>query len=313
MLYFMLLNYSVNSMDKTSEKYLALIKKSLTGCLDTSQPDNWQFNIASTKAFKTFMTNGQVRTLIGPKRLDNIESSVKHIISNKIEGDVVEAGCWRGGALLYLKACLDTYSPQNTIQRTIWGADLFPESSSLVTSRVKLMKLKGLLKIRKLLPARLKQRLANHVMEAFPNEPYDKSTLSKIFALANSLTYIKKEALISTSHQDLLEAFKRYDLDDESINLMPGWFSETLPKMKETIKNIALLRIDADFYQSTMDVLTHLYPKLSENGICIIDDYGGFSDCQRAVDEYRQQHQITEPLESVDGTCYYWIVKNPVQ
>lgn len=86
------------------------------------------------------------------------------------------------------------------------GADLFPETSSIVTSRIKLLRLKSLLKIRKLLPAKQKQRLANHVMEAFPNEPYDQSTLSKIFALADSLTYVKKEALISTSHQDLLEA-----------------------------------------------------------------------------------------------------------
>lgn len=299
-------------MNKTSEKYLTIIKKSLTGCLDTAQPDNWQFNIASTKAFKKFMTNGQVRTLIGLKRLDNIEQSIKHIITNKIEGDIVEAGCWRGGALLYLKACLDIYNHEETNPRTIWGADLFPESSSLVTSRFKLLQLKGLLKIRNILPNHLKQRLAHYVMEAFPNEPYDKSTLSKIFALANSLTYIKKEDLISTSHHDLLEAFKRYDLYDDSISLMPGWFSDTLSHMKKNINHIALLRIDADFYQSTMDVLNHLYPKLSENGICIIDDYGGFSDCKRAVDEYRQQHHITAPLISVDGTCYYWVVKNRI-
>ena len=83
----------------------------------------------------------------------------------------------------------------------------FPNQVQLVTSRVKLMRTKGLLKIRKLVPARLQQHLANHVMEAFPNEHYDKSTLSKIFALANSLTYIKKEALISTSHQDLTRSF----------------------------------------------------------------------------------------------------------
>ncbi len=296
-----------------AEKYLTVIKKSLTGSLDTSHPDHWQFNIASAKAFRAFMTNGQVRTLIGPKRLDNIEQSIKHITSNHVVGDIVEAGCWRGGALLYLKACLTVYGDPDSIPRNVWGADLFPESSTLVTSYSKLIRLKMLLKIRNLLPKKAQQRLAHSVMEAFPNEHYDQATLSKIFALANSLAYIKRESLISTSHHDLLEAFKRYALYDDSIKLMPGWFKDTLPQMQEQIEHIALLRIDADFYQSTLDVLNALYPKLSQNGICIIDDYGGFTECQRAVDEYRKQHQITEPLESVDGTCYYWIVKNRIQ
>ena len=83
-------------MNQLNEKYLSLIKKSLTGCLDTSDPDNWQFNIASTKAFKTFMTNGQVRTLIGPK-VDNIENSLnilsaimlKAILLKRVVGGVV--------------------------------------------------------------------------------------------------------------------------------------------------------------------------------------------------------------------------------
>jgi O-methyltransferase len=300
-------------MNQLNEKYLSLVKKSLMGGLDTSRPDTWHFNIASTKSFKSFMTNGHVRTLIGPKRLDNIEQCIKHITSNNVEGDIVEAGCWRGGALIYLKACLETYKNNSPIQRKVWGADLFPESSQLITSRSKVMILKSLLKIRKLLPTYIRQRLANRIMEAFPNERYDNSTLDKIFAFANSLTYIEKEYVISTAHQDLLEAFKRYDLFDDSIRLMPGWFNTTLPVMNQEINKIAILRLDADFYQSTLDVLTHLYPKLSENGICIVDDYGGFAECRKAVDEYRQQNNIEEIMESVDGTCHYWIVKkNPI-
>jgi O-methyltransferase len=297
-------------MNEINEKYLTLIRKSLMGGLDTSRPDSWHFNIASTKSFKAFMTNGHVRTLIGPKRLDNIEQCVKHISSNNVEGDIVEAGCWRGGALIYLKACSDLYNNDHEIQRRVWGADLFPESSQLITSRTKVLILKSLLKIRHLLPTPLKQRLANRIMEAFPNERYDNSTLDKIFTFANSLTYIEKECLISTAHEDLLEAFKRYDLYDDSIQLMPGWFSKTLPVMNQKINKIALLRLDADFYQSTLDVLTHLYPKLSANGICIIDDYGGFTECRKAVDEYRQQNNIDEVMESVDGTCHYWIIKH---
>lgn len=44
--------------------------------------------------------------------------------------------------------------------------------------------------------------------------------------------------------------------------------------------------------------------------ICIIDDYGGFADCKKAVDEYRKQHNIKDELISVDNSCYFWIVGN---
>ena len=82
--------------------------------------------------------------------------------------------------------------------------------------------------------------------------------------------------------------------------------------MKEKINNIALLRVDADFYQSTLDVLTHLYPKISENGICIIDDYGGFSlNVKKQLMNTVNNIKLTSLIESVDGTCYYWIVKKP--
>lgn len=296
-------------MHTLNKKYLALVKKSLMGGLDTSRPESWHFNIASAQSFKAFMTNGNVRTLIGPKRLDHIEECILHIINQHVAGDIVEAGCWRGGALIYLKACLDTYEVTNPKQRTIWGADLFPKANQLITSAAKVKLIKSLLKIRKLLTLKQKQKLANRIMEAFPNEAYEHTTLNKIFAFANSLAHVEKETLISTTHQDVLEAFKRYDLHDEHIKLMPGWFQDTLPIMSQTINKIAILRLDADFYQSTLDALTHLYPKVSANGICIIDDYGGFIECKKAVDEYRFQHQITEPLVSVDGTCYYWVVK----
>jgi len=62
----------------------------------------------------------------------------------------------------------------------------------------------------------------------------------------------------------------------------------------------------SDFYQSTLQTLGQFYPKLVQEGICIIDDYGGFDECKRAVDEYRDQHNITAQMQSVDGICYYW-------
>jgi O-methyltransferase len=57
-----------------------------------------------------------------------------------------------------------------------------------------------------------------------------------------------------------------------------------------------------------MDALTNLYGKLSIGGIVIIDDYAedGWTNCRQAVDEFRAQHAISEPMNAVDTTCYWW-------
>lgn len=59
---------------------------------------------------------------------------------------------------------------------------------------------------------------------------------------------------------------------------------------------------EGDMYESTMDALEALYPKLSVGGFAIVDDYGAVPGCKLAVDQYRKEHNITEPLETVDWT-----------
>jgi hypothetical protein len=68
------------------------------------------------------------------------------------------------------------------------------------------------------------------------------------------------------------------------------------------------MRLDGDYYESTMDGLTNLYDKLSIGGYAIIDDYGedSWTYCRRAVDEFRRQRAIEEPMIRVDSKCYYW-------
>jgi O-methyltransferase len=59
-------------------------------------------------------------------------------------------------------------------------------------------------------------------------------------------------------------------------------------------------------YESTIVALDTLYPKLSQGGFLIVDDYGAVGTCKRAVDEYRRDHGITEPIERIDWTGAYW-------
>lgn len=98
--------------------------------------------------------------------------------------------------------------------------------------------------------------------------------------------------------------FERYGLLDDRVRFLTGWFRETLPTAP--ISRLAVLRIDADLYESTMDALRSLYPKVSTGGYVIVDDYGDLPACRAAVDDYRRQFAITDPIEKVDWTAIFW-------
>jgi predicted O-methyltransferase YrrM len=100
--------------------------------------------------------------------------------------------------------------------------------------------------------------------------------------------------------------FARYGLLDSQVRFLVGWFSDTLPAAP--IDDIAVLRLDGDLYESTMDALVHLEPKVSTGGIVIVDDYGGWPPCRAAVDDYRSGRGITEPVEAIDWTGVWWRV-----
>jgi len=98
--------------------------------------------------------------------------------------------------------------------------------------------------------------------------------------------------------------FADYGLLDDRVEFLVGWFKDTLPSAP--IDRLAVMRLDGDLYESTMNALESLYPKLSVGGYCIVDDYGVLEACRRAVDDYRAAHGITEEILPVDWTCVYW-------
>jgi O-methyltransferase len=59
-------------------------------------------------------------------------------------------------------------------------------------------------------------------------------------------------------------------------------------------------------YESTIDALRYLYPKLSVGGYAIVDDYGNVPACKAAVDDYRAEHGITEDIRRIDWTGVFW-------
>lgn len=92
------------------------------------------------------------------------------------------------------------------------------------------------------------------------------------------------------------------------INLIQGDTKKTLKIKKNLPKKISFLRLDTDFYESTLNELKTLYPKISKNGILMIDDYGHHLGCRKAVDEYFRNKKIW--LHRVDYTARLIIKKN---
>lgn len=72
-----------------------------------------------------------------------------------------------------------------------------------------------------------------------------------------------------------VEDFKKHMIDSgaglENLEIHKGWFEETMPK--NTVGEIAILRLDGDLYNSTFVCLKHLFPKMAKGGVCIIDDW----------------------------------------
>lgn len=114
---------------------------------------------------------------------------------------------------------------------------------------------------------------------------------------------------LAISMEEVEENFKKYGLLDEQVKFLPGWFRDSLPKAK--IERLALLRLDGDMYESTMDGLRYLYPRLSPGGYLIIDDYGALNSCKNAVEDFRKQNGVTEEIKLVDASCAFWKKINP--
>jgi O-methyltransferase len=103
------------------------------------------------------------------------------------------------------------------------------------------------------------------------------------------------------SLEDVREAVLSVGYPQERIHFVEGLVEETLPA--NAPEQIALLRLDTDWYASTKHELEHLYPRLSPGGVLIVDDYGHWQGARRAVDEYFAGNAVTLLLNRIDGTA----------
>jgi O-methyltransferase len=92
---------------------------------------------------------------------------------------------------------------------------------------------------------------------------------------------------------------RRAGVPDAAATLVPGWFHETLPTLPPA--PIALLHIDADWYDSVHVCLEHLYDRVSPGGCIVLDDYGYWQGCRRAWEDFGAARGLEITLTPVDG------------
>jgi hypothetical protein len=100
--------------------------------------------------------------------------------------------------------------------------------------------------------------------------------------------------------------FGRLGLDRTTVQLVQGWFDKTIPNALPAIGEIALLHLDCDWYESVRFCLETLYDRVVDGGFIVVDDYGHWKGCQKAVDEFRKRRGITGDLIRVDYTGVFF-------
>lgn len=140
--------------------------------------------------------------------------------------------------------------------------------------------------------------------EGLPEPDAEKFPLeAKAYKSAAMTKYYKH---LAVGLEEVERNFAAYGMLDGQVRFLKGWFKDTLPSAP--IERLAIMRLDGDYYESTRDALTNLYDKLSPGGYVIIDDYGedSWTYCRKAVDEFREQRGIADPLVRVDKPCSFW-------
>jgi O-methyltransferase len=126
----------------------------------------------------------------------------------------------------------------------------------------------------------------------------------KNFPQDTGLRLDKEAWYLAVTDKEVRKNFERYGLLDEHVHFVKGWFRDTLSGL--SVDRISLLRLDGDLYESTIQALEPLYPRISVGGFCVVDDYGQIEACRAAVHDYREAHAITEAIVDIDGTGVFW-------
>lgn len=186
-------------------------------------------------------------TMTSIERIYALKCAVKYITKNNINGSFVECGVWKGGSCMMMA---NTLVENEQSDREIWLYDTFDGMTNPTDEDIEVeTKIKGIELLKDL----------------------DKTT-DKL----NMWAYAPKDLVIKN--------MKSTKYPEKNIKYIEGKVEQTLSE--NSPGEIALLRLDTDWHESTKIELEVLYPLLVSGGVLIIDDYGHFHGAKKAVDEY---------------------------
>lgn len=107
---------------------------------------------------------------------------------------------------------------------------------------------------------------------------------------------------------DIKYAYEAMEKTGVKYEIHKGWFKETFEKL-EFKEEISILRLDADWYDSTMECLNFFFPKVIHGGIIIIDDYYAWDGCCKAVHEYLCKSNSASRIFSTRNNTMYIVKK----
>lgn len=225
-----------------------------------------EYPIEAEDNIKKFINLSNQYSMTGKKRMYILWQAVFNAKIKNLNGEFVECGVWRGGNVLLFKLLNDYYN----LNKSIFAYDTYDGMTQPENIDIN-----------------FEGNSAKNLMKI--NSKNDK--LDNIHCFT-TIEEVKKNI---SKHTSL-----------KNINFIKGPVESTLLEEKNLPKNIAVLRLDTDFYSSTKIELNILYPRLVSGGVIIIDDYGYWAGSRRAVDEYFSEKDW---LHIVDDDCRY-IIKN---
>lgn len=211
-------------------------------------------------AFLPLFDECRAYSMTSADRMFALYKAVEYIERMGAPGDIIECGVWRGGSMMLVAKTLLSLG---STSRDLYLFDTF----------------EGLPK-----PDEAKDVdvWGNRAIDGW--RPHAKDDRSSTWALATL--------------EEVRENFGRTGYPDQRVHFVKGLVEETIPVRAP--QQIALLRLDTDWYASTRHELEHLFPRLARNGVLIIDDYGHFKGARQAVDEYIAAHRLPLLLVRVD-------------
>lgn len=205
-------------------------------------------------------------TMTSNERIYALYRAVQYVIKSGISGDFVECGVWKGGSAMTIALSLLDMGVKN---RKIYLYDTFEGMTS---------------------PSEKDYKISDGTSTNAQStkDMWDQNRKNDHNAWCFSPLGEVRQNMMSTG----------YPL--ENVILVKGKVEETIPGV--TPKNIALLRLDTDWYESTKHELLHFFPILAKNGVLIIDDYGYWAGSKKATDEYLSANHIPILLNRIDDT-----------